>query len=134
MKKFKAILWGIIVIFLVLVYFQNRGFFETKNSLMLDLYITDAWQSPELVTAVWVLGALVVGFLIAYFFSLVEKFRINKLNKVLRARVQSQEEKIDKLKKEIESHTGFKREDTINSEVVGSSSLPEATEAPSVER
>jgi len=134
MKKAKAILWGIIVLFLVMVYFQNRAFFEAKNSLMLDIYITDAYHSPELVTAVWVLGALVLGFLIAYFFSLTDKFKTKKLVKGLKANLKTREEMIEQLKKELGVRPGYPQENAVDADVVSGSPLPESTDAPSEER
>ena len=134
MKKVKAILWGIFILFLVMLYFQNRPFFETKNSLMLDIYITDAYQSPELVTAVWVLGALVVGFLVSYFISLTDKFKSKKANKALRAKVQKQEEMLELLKRELESRNDSSPISAITEETTNTETMTESTEDPYAER
>jgi hypothetical protein len=134
MKKVKAILWGIFILFLVLLYFQNRPFFETKNSLMLDIYIVDAYHSPELVTAVWVLGGLVVGFLISYFFSLTDKFKSKKTVKGLRAKIKAREEMLDQLKKELETQNASSPVNAIPEETTNAETMTESTEAPYAER
>jgi len=94
MKKFKAVLWTLVILFLLLVFFQNREFFSAKAALTLNLFVTDAYRTPELPTGVWFLGGMILGFLLAYFFGLVERFRSYRIIKGLKARLDSKGEGI----------------------------------------
>ena len=89
MKKFKVVLWTLVILFLLLVFFQNREFFSAKAALTLNLFVTDAYRTPELPTGVWFLGGMILGFLLAYFFGLLERFRSYRMIKGLKARLDS---------------------------------------------
>lgn len=106
MKKFKIVLWIIIIGLFVMMFFQNKAFFESKNSFTIDLFVVDAYTSPEIFNAVWVLVALVVGFLIAYFFSFLQKLKTNKLFKGMKSKIQEQEKIITRLRQEFGTHAG----------------------------
>ncbi len=127
MKKIKIVLWGILIAFILLVYFQNRAFFDMKQALMLDLYVIDAYQSSALYIVLWFLIAMVIGFLIAYFIGLIEKFKMNKTIKGLKAKTKTQTELIAQLRHELESRSGFPKEDTTRAEAVDVNN-PTATE------
>jgi uncharacterized membrane protein YciS (DUF1049 family) len=106
MKKLKIILWVIIVAFIALVFFQNRDFFISKQGLILNLYFTNAYQSPKLPLIVWFLATLMIGFLISYLFGLTERFKLKKVIKGLKAKTDTQMEMITKIRSELESRTG----------------------------
>lgn len=121
MKKFKIVLWLIIIALLILVFFQNKAFFIGKQALMLDLYVTEPFQSLPLPIAVWLLVALVIGFLFAYFLALVERFKTNRLLKGLKAKLESQEKTIAQMKQEMAANHGYSSNEVVNGEAIGMS-------------
>jgi hypothetical protein len=113
MKKFKIALWLILIILLVLVFFQNKEFLLGKEVLKLNLVVIEEMQG-SLPIAVWLLVALCVGFLFAYFLALLEKFKTGRMIKALKAQNSTQTEMITQLKKELESRVGFQTDDVVN--------------------
>ncbi|MBW2368732.1 MAG: LapA family protein [Deltaproteobacteria bacterium] len=103
MKKVKVVLWFILIGFVSLVFFQNQEFLLSKQTIALDLYLTEAFQSPELPNAVWFAAALFIGLLLAYFVSLVERFRSNKTIKELKSKLNSHADMVSRLRTELES-------------------------------
>ena len=79
MKNLKIGLWAIFIALLILVFFQNRAFLIEKQALILNLYVIEELQSTPLPIAVWFLTALCIGFLVAYFFFLIEKFKTKRM-------------------------------------------------------
>ena len=110
MKKLKIVLYIIVVAFIVLVFFQNKDFFIAKQGLNLNLYFTDAYQSPELPLVVWFLITLFIGLLVAYFFGLKERFKLKKIIKGLKAKIDTQMEMITQIRSELESNAEFKEQ------------------------
>ena len=111
MKKLKIILWIIILAFVALVFFQNKDFFLGKQVLTLNLYFTNAYQG-ELPLIVWFLITLIIGLLISYFFGLAERFKLKKVIKGLKAKIDTQVEMITKIRSELESRAAFPKEET----------------------
>ena len=122
MKKFKIVLWVILIVLLVLVFFQNKAFFMGKQALILNLYAIDELQSSPLPIVVWFLVALCIGFLVAYLIALVEKFKTKRMIKALKAQSHTQMEMITQLKNELETHTGFQSNDVMNVQPLGQTS------------
>jgi len=118
MKNFKIVLWVIIVALLVLLFFQNKAFLIGKQALTLDLYVTDEMQSPPLPIAVWLLGALVIGFLFSYFFALIEKFKMNRLTKGMKTKMETQDRAIAQLKQELATSQGFHSSEMVDAETI----------------
>jgi hypothetical protein len=133
MKKFKIVLWVIIIAFVLLVFFQNKAFFTSKQSLLLNLFVTDAYQSPEIFLAVWFLAALVIGFLVAYFFALLDKFRTNKLIKGLTAKAEAQDQMLSQIKQEMGARGGYPSDEVIDAEAVDVST-PASEKTPTIDR
>lgn len=133
MKRAKAILWGLILLFFVTLYLQNRPFFETKNSMVFDIYLVDAFKTPEIITAVWGLAAIVSGFLLSYLFSLSEKFRTRKIVRSLKTKIEIQEEMIEELKREQGIDTESKVDPPMDAGDTIDSELPVTTETTSEE-
>lgn len=102
MKKVKAVLWVIIIAVFGLIVFQNQDFFLARQSLGIDLYFYD-YRTAALHTAVLFAGFFVVGWLIAYLFSLADRYRCNRTIKGLRHTISSQQAAIDDLKKDIQA-------------------------------
>ncbi len=105
MKKFKLVLWIIILAFLGLFLYQNKDFFMSKHILSLKIPFFQQYYFPEAPNAVLFLAFLLFGLLIAYFFSLLERFKANKTIKNLSATVDSNLEMISSLKSELSTAT-----------------------------
>lgn len=116
MKKFKIVLWVIFIALVFLVYYQNRAFFNTMQSFTVNFKVAGPYQSRELPIAVWFLGTLCLGFLIAYFFALIEKFKTNRLVKGLKAKMENQEKEIAQLKQEVAPGPNFSSNDVVDAE------------------
>jgi uncharacterized integral membrane protein len=97
MKKLKLGFWLIIILFLVLIIYQNQDFFRATRSLSL---IIAQYYTPEIPIAVLFLAAFLTGLLIAYIFGLLAQFRARKTIKSLNATINSQIEMISSLKQQ----------------------------------
>ena len=89
MKKLKVVFWVVIIGLLVIIFFQNQEFFLTQYSFQINLLFLK-YQSPKVPSAVLFLAFFLVGLLIAYVFSLAERFRLKKTIKNLNATLDSQ--------------------------------------------
>ncbi len=106
MKKVKIIFWVIIAAFAAVVIYQNKIFFMAKQSLSLKLPFLKIYHTPELPLAVIFIVFFIIGFLIAYFFSLYDRFKSKKTIKNLNTAAASQLEELAKLKDELEALRG----------------------------
>ena len=102
MKKARIALWLIIIGFIALIIFQNKEFFLTKHSFGIDLLVFN-YRSPEIYSAILFLLFFIVGVLVAYFFSLFERFKANKTIRALTAANNSLEKMMATLKSDLES-------------------------------
>jgi uncharacterized integral membrane protein len=103
MKKVKFVLWIILIGVIAIIFFSNKDYFLTKQSIQIKLLFTEPFKIKELPNAVYFLVFFVLGFLIAYFISLSERFKSKKTIKNLNAAATSQLEEISTLKKEMDS-------------------------------
>lgn len=103
MKKFKIALWVILVGFIAIIFFSNKDYFMAKQSLKINFLVGEPYQLKELPNYIFFLIFFFTGFLIAYFFSLSERFKSNKKVKTLNEVASSQVKEISALKKEVES-------------------------------
>ena len=107
MKKATLTVWVIIFGFIALVIFQNKGFFlETKTSIGLDLGIVEAYKSPELPNAVFILIFFLCGIIIAYFFSFSARFKAKRTIKKLNTTIASHMNEMTELKGQINTLKG----------------------------
>jgi uncharacterized membrane protein YciS (DUF1049 family) len=102
MKKFKAIVWLIIIGLLGTVVYQNKGFFLTRESLSIDL-IYSRYQSPELPAVLFFAAFFLLGWLIAYLFGILDRYRAAKTIKALHQTMNTQQHAIDDMKKDVEA-------------------------------
>ena len=105
MKNVKIAFWVILFVFIGLVLFQNRDFYMSQHSLGIDLMIFQ-YQTPEVPNAILFLGFFFVGLIIAYFFSLLERFNSRKTIKSLTDSLRASEKMLDALKAENEGLKG----------------------------
>ena len=106
MKKVKIIFWVVLIVFLGLIFFSNKDYFLTKQALSLKLPLLEPYHTPDMANAVFFLVFFLFGFLIAYFFSLYDRFKCKKTIKVLEAETAAQRKDISLLKGEVESLKG----------------------------
>jgi hypothetical protein len=112
MKKFKIVLWVILIALLVTIFFQNKLFLMGKQAFVLNLLLGGEMQSAPLPIFLWFLIALCFGFLVAYFSALIKNFKMGRMLKAMKAQSDTQAEMITQLKNELESHTGPARPPT----------------------
>ena len=122
MKKLKLILWVIFIGIIGLIVFQNIEYLLAKQSMLFNFYFREPYQSPPMPNAVWFLSCLVIGFLISYFSNLVDRFKSNKIQKELTAKIDSQIDMISKLRNQLE--TQGMNSSTTPSEVTDNQSMP----------
>ena len=101
MKKVKIVFWVLLIAFLLLVGYQNKGFFLQKNAFGLNLFVTDAYMTPEIFNGVLFGVCFLAGLIIAYFFGLFDRFRANKTIKQLNLDLESQRQQIATLNTEL---------------------------------
>lgn len=104
MKKLKLGFWLIIILFLVLIIYQNQDFFRATRSLSLNLFVAQ-YYTPEIPIAVLFLATFLTGLLIAYIFGLLAQFRARKTIKSLNTTINSQIEMITSLKQQAAQQT-----------------------------
>ena len=105
MKNVKIAFWVILFALIGLVLYQNREFYMSQHSLGIDLMFYK-YQTPEVPNAILFLGFFFVGLLIAYFFSLLERFNSRKTIKNLSENLRASEKMLDTLKAENEGLKG----------------------------
>lgn len=114
MKKFKIIIALLIIAFIAVFMFQNEAYFQSRHSLVLNLLVTDPLTSPELPNAVICLSCFFIGILLAYFSSLMERFKTKKVVKELNTTIKSHQNTIMDLKNKLERGQGAKPEPVID--------------------
>ena len=102
MKKVKIVFWLIMLGLLVLVVFQNQDFFLTKHSLSINLGFTQR-TIPEAYNLLIIVAFFGLGVLIAYVSSLFERFKANKTIKELRHTINSHQETIAQMRREVDA-------------------------------
>jgi uncharacterized integral membrane protein len=106
MKKVKIVLWIILLGFIAIIFFSNQDYFLAKQSIQIKIPHIASKSFKEMPNAVYFLVFFVIGFLIAYFISLSERFKSNKTIKNLNAAATSQLQEISTLKKELDALKG----------------------------
>jgi hypothetical protein len=110
MKNVKIAFWVILFAFIGLVLYQNRNFFMSPQSLGIDLYVIKEYRTPDVPNAILFLAFFFAGLIIAYFFSLLERFNSRKTTKSLTESLRASEKMLDALKAENEGLKGVKEE------------------------
>ena len=106
MKNVKIVFWAIVACFIGILLYSNKDFFLAKQALSLKMPFLEPYYTPELANAVFFLAFFLIGFLIAYFFNLYERFKSKRTIKSLDAEAAIQREEFSKLKSELESIKG----------------------------
>lgn len=103
MKKFKAFVVLLVVIFVALVIYQNRTYFFTKQALSLSLGVeTWHWTAPEVENVYYFGGSLLIGFIITGYMGFMSKLRSRKAIKNLNTTINTHLQTIEALHMELD--------------------------------
>ncbi len=100
MKKVKIVILVIILVFVGIVIFQNRAFFMTEQSLVINLLFAE-YEMPEISNIVLFLTCFFIGLLIGYFYFIFNRFKLNKTIRKLNSTINSHQEIISDLEKDV---------------------------------
>jgi type II secretory pathway component PulF len=109
MKKVKLVVWILIVVFVVVVIYQNKDFFwETKKSMTINLpLIPEQYKTLPEVELLIIFGIFfAAGLLLGIYFLISRGLKKKKLVKTLKAQVKEQTEKADTLEEELRALRG----------------------------
>ncbi len=101
MGKLRTGIWILVLILLMVLFFQNQAVFLSSRTLQLNLYFVK-YQTPQLPDGLFFLATLLIGLLISYLFSLGERFKAKRVIKSLSATLDARQQEVTRLKKEIE--------------------------------
>jgi uncharacterized integral membrane protein len=106
MKKVKTAVWVLIIVFVIVLIYQNQQFFLlTKQSLSLNL-IWVQYQTPEL-EIVYLCGIFfLAGLLLGFYFLTAYGFKTRKKPKALNTQVTEHTEMITSLENELNTIKG----------------------------
>lgn len=102
MKKFKIVLFFLVIIALIILIAGNFTFFSTKQSLQINLLNKYIYKFPAIYNGLYLLGCFMVGILLTLFMTLMSRFKSKKEIDLLKEKVTSQLDRIASLKKEVE--------------------------------
>jgi len=100
-KKGKFVFWIIFIVLALILYLQNQGFFMYKDKLALNLFVFEFNTSPLPMVA-FVAGFFFIGFIIAFFSALIEKFRTKKIIQDLNLKLEEQNKMLTSQKNEVD--------------------------------
>ena len=100
-KKGKIVFWIIFVVIALIFYFQNQVFFMTDHKLGLNLFFY-AFNASPMPIVLYVIGFFFIGFLIAFFSGLIDKFRTKKLIQDLNMKLDEQNKMLTSQKNEVD--------------------------------
>ncbi len=102
MKKFKIVIWLLIIAFIGVVIYQNKSFFLQKEVFHLDL-IAKVYATPEIPVAAVFVGFFVVGLLVAFLFSIPGRLRAGRTIRSLNDTIRSQGAELSAVKTEVDA-------------------------------
>lgn len=115
MKKIKTALFLIIIIFFAVIIYQNKEYFFTKYSLIIDLKLASLnWVIPEFMNIGYFGIFFCLGFLVAGYMGISSKLKSRKIVRRLNYDINSYHEQISSLKTELDK---FKNDPYINNKL-----------------
>jgi uncharacterized membrane protein YciS (DUF1049 family) len=102
MKKFKIVIWLLIIVFIGLFIYQNKDFFLAKEVFQLNL-VAKAYTTPEIPVAALFVGFFVIGLLLAFLFSIPGRLRASKSIRTLNDTIRAQSADLTMLKSEVDA-------------------------------
>ena len=106
MKKFKVVLVLLILAVVSLVIYQNWAYFATPTHLNVNYYMGEYPAPVQFTNGMLALASFLIGFLIAYFLSLANRFKSRKTIRSMKEAVDSSGAQVAALRSEIESIKG----------------------------
>lgn len=101
MRIFKIAIWIILIALFGLAVYQDQTFFLSRHTLAVHIG-SSVYQTAQLPLVVFFASFFLLGWLMAYLFGLLDRYRVGRSNKQLRATTASQQEALDSLKKEMD--------------------------------
>ena len=101
MKKFKYVLWVLMIGFLGLLVYQNQGVFLSKHSMVINLGFAQ-YRIPEIYSILIIAVFFFGGVLLAYATSLLGRYKAHRQIRSLKQTVDAYTGTITTLKKEVE--------------------------------
>lgn len=115
MKKIKTALFLIIIIFFAVIIYQNKDYFFTKYSMIIDLkFASLQWVIPEFMNLGYFGIFFCLGFLVAGYMGISSKLKSRKIVRRLNYDINSYHEQISSLKTELDK---FKNDPYLNNKV-----------------
>ncbi|MCD4742809.1 MAG: hypothetical protein K8R67_10085 [Desulfobacteraceae bacterium] len=115
MKKIKTALFLIIIIFFAVIIYQNKEYFFTNYSLIIDLkFASLQWVIPEFMNIGYFGIFFCLGFLVAGYMGISSKLKSRKIVRRLNYDINSYHEQISSLKTELDK---FKNDPYINNKL-----------------
>jgi hypothetical protein len=121
MKKLKITIWVVLLGFVVIMVFQNQDFFLGKQSLRINLLVTN-YRTPEIYNLVLSFVCFIGGLLLGSYFILLDRLKFNKKIKMLKTKNDSHLAEITALQKELDSLRGGTPEPDSKTVVINSES------------
>ena len=98
MKKINFFAILIILVVIGIFVFQNRSFFLSTESIVVNLGVAQ-YRTPDIHVGLFFFVSFVTGFLISYFFNLMARFNSQKTIKNLNNVISLQRKEIEAFKK-----------------------------------
>lgn len=120
MNKIKYLLYFIVILAIVIIVIENPAFFMEKKGLVFNLKFW-SYSIPAIAVGLFILGAFVIGYFLAYMNSLFVRFQSKRSVKILNGRIKAQFEELTAIKKELEffrKNPGKKQEPSAKEEDV----------------
>jgi hypothetical protein len=105
MKKLKIGIWVVLVGLIIILIYQNQDFFLGKQSLRLNLLVTD-YRTGEMYNLLLFFICFIAGLLLGAYFVLLDRLKYKKRLKALNAQNDSHRAEIKTLQQQLESLAG----------------------------
>ena len=119
MKKSTLVIWAIIIGILALLIFENQEFFLAKQTLRINLWVTE-YRLPEMANAILTLIFFLAGIIITFIFGLSGRFRARRTIKKLNATIAKNNKELTELKTELDALKGIETPSDTGSSDTGS--------------
>ena len=101
MRIFKIVFWVVLIAFFSLIVYQDQAFFLQRYGMKLK-FVSTVYKLNELPVVILFASFFLLGWLIAYLFGLLERYKVGRANKQLRSDAASLQDSLTALKKEVE--------------------------------
>lgn len=98
MKSFKAVIWGLLTLLLILFLFQNKEAFLSRTTLELNLFGPLQFRSVPIPLYALILAALFLGVLITAIYCGIGNYRLHQSVRSLKRQNESLREELKSLR------------------------------------